>query len=369
MLNPRPRDFTSGKFKVRTTETASIPTDEDVVRSVRQGLHGTAMPAWDKILSDAEIADVVAYVKTLSPRFAGEAPLPVTIGVPIAASPESAARGAKVYDKLHCASCHGVDGRGTNAVATAFKDEHEQTVAATDLTEPWTFHGGGTAQDIYLRFRTGMTGTPMPSFRGAASDNEMWDLANYVVSLARKPVWEMNADEVKAFYASLDAAEKANPAKRGEYLVNTIGCGLCHSPVDEHEQPLPGMRLAGGVRLRIEPFGEFVSYNLTSDKETGLGNWTDDQIKQVITRGVRPDGSRMLPYPMDWPSFSTLKPDDLNAMIAYLRTLPPVSNRVPKPKTPFLPVYLWGKFRMLILGEDLPMLFFPGNAGTKGGQS
>ena len=129
------------------------------------------------------------------------------------------------------------------------------------------------------------------------------------------------------------------------------------------------MRLAGGVLTRIEPFGDFVSYNLTSDKETGLGNWTDDQIKQVLTRGIRPDGSRMLPYPMDWASFSTLTPQDLNAIVAYLRTVPPVSNRIPKPSNRFLPFYLWGKFRLLILGDDLPMIFFHGNAGTKGGRS
>ena len=69
---------------------------------------------------------------------------------------------------------------------------------------------------------------------------------------------------------------------------------------------------------------------------------------------------------MDYGSFSTLTPDDLDAIVAYLRTVPPVSNKVPPPSRPFLPVYLWGKFKMLILGGDPPMVFFAGNAGTKG---
>lgn len=86
---------------------------------------------------------------------------------------------------------------------------------AADLTEPWTFHGGATSRDIYLRFRTGMTGTPMPSFADSASDAEMWDLANYVVSLARKPVWSMTADEVQQLYARQDAQAKAEPVSRG----------------------------------------------------------------------------------------------------------------------------------------------------------
>ena len=67
---------------------------------------------------------------------------------------------------------------------------------------------------------------------------------------------------------------------------------------------------------------------------------------------------------MDWPSFSTMKPEDLNAMVAYLRTIPPVSNKVPPPTRTFLPLYLWGKFKMLILGGDPPMIFYPGNVGS-----
>jgi hypothetical protein len=128
------------------------------------------------------------------------------------------------------------------------------------------------------------------------------------------------------------------------------------------------MRLAGGVLFRVEPFGDFPTGNLTSDKETGLGNWTDDEIKRVITKGTLRDGTRLLPYPMDWPSFSTMKPADIDAIVAYLRTVPPVPNKVPRPRYKLLPAYLWGKFNMLILGSDPPMAFFTGNAGAQGGR-
>ena len=239
-LTPRPRDFSSGRFKIRTTETGSVPTDEDLVGSVRRGLYGTAMPAWDRILSDTDIADVVQYIKTFSPQFAMP-PKPVTIGAGIPSSPTSVSRGQQVYEKFQCGKCHGTDGRGTGAVATAFEDDWRQPLRGADLTEPWTFHGGGTSRDVYLRFRTGMAGTPMPSFADVASDADMWDLANYVVSLARKPVWSMSADEVRQFYARQDAEAKANPVKRGKYLVETLGCGQCHSPADEQKHILPGM--------------------------------------------------------------------------------------------------------------------------------
>lgn len=367
-LNPRPRNFSSGGYKIRTTETGSVPTHDDLIRSVRQGLFGTSMPAWDKLLPDSDIRDLVGYVEGLSARFGNEPPKLVTVGAGTASSPQSIGCGKQVYEKVRCAACHGVDGRGTGAVTNTFEDDAKQPLRASDLTEPWMFHGGASARDVYLRFRTGMTGTPMPSFADAASEAEMWDLANYVVSLARKPVWEMNAGEVAAFFAERDADARANPAKRGAYLVETLGCTLCHAPVNENWQALPGMRLAGGLRLRIEPFGDFPTGNLTSDKETGLGNWTDDEIKRVITRGILRDGTRLLPYPMDWASFSTMKPEDINAIVAYLRTVPAVSNKVPRPSWTFLPVHLWGKFRMLILGNDPPGFFFPGNAGTKGGR-
>jgi cytochrome c553 len=269
-----------------------------------------------------------------------------------------------VYEKLQCGKCHGTDGRGTGATATRFVDDWQQPLRATDLTEPWTFHGGATAVDIYMRFRAGMSGTPMPSFADAASDVEMWDLANYVVSMARKPVWEMTAEEVRSHYAAQDQAERANPLKRGEYLVRTLGCAHCHSPVDEHKRLIPGLFMAGGLRLVLEPFGEYPTGNLTSDPETGLGKWTDDEIKQVITRGILKDGTRLLPYPMDWASFSAMSPDDLNAIVAYLRALPPVKNEIPPPRRTALPRYLWGKFRMLVLGADPPMIFYAGNAGS-----
>ena len=366
-LVPRPRDFTSGKYKIRTTESGTVPSDEDLIGSVRRGLYGTAMPAWDRILPDSDINDVVQYVKSLSPQFA-TAPKVVAIGPGVPSSPASVARGQQVYDKLQCAKCHGTDGRGAGAVTTTFEDDWRQPLRAADLTEPWTFHGGATSRDIYLRFRTGMTGTPMPSFADAASDADMWDLANYVVSLARKPVWSMDADEIRQFYARQDAQAKADPVKRGAYLVETLGCVQCHSPVDENKRILPGMKLAGGMLIRINPFGDFPAGNLTSDKATGLGNWSNDEVKRVITKGILRDGSRLLPYPMDYGSFSTLTPDDLDAMVAYLRTVPAVSNNVPAPTRPFLPVYLWGKFKMLILGGDPPMVFFAGNAGTKGAQ-
>jgi hypothetical protein len=247
-------------------------------------------------------------------------------------------------------------------------DDWGYPLQAANLTEPWTFRGGPAPADVYMRFRAGMSGTPMPSYKGAATDAEMWDLANFVGSMQRKPVWEMTAGEVSAFYSRQEAEALANPVRRGEYLVDSMACPVCHSPVDEHKRMIPGMRLAGGLRMYIAPYGTYPTGNLTSDRETGLGAWTDDEIKRAITKGVLRDGTRLLPFPMDWSSFSTMSASDLDAIVAYLRTVPPISNRVPPPQRTLLPLYLWGKFRMLVLGSDLPSYFYSGNAGVTAGR-
>ena len=361
LLVPKPRDFTSGRYKIRSTESGSVPTDDDLIQSIGQGLYGTAMPAWRAILPDQEIRAVADYLKSLSPQFANP-PKPVVLGPGVPSSPESVDRGRGVYDRMQCGKCHGTDGRGTGAVVREFQDDWKQTLRSADLTEPWTFHGGATARDVYLRFLTGMAGTPMPSFAGITTDRDMWDLANYVVSLARKPIWSMTASEVQAHYARQQAEAQADPVRRGEYLVSTLGCALCHSSY-EGRNIRSGMRLAGGLLMRIEPFGDFTTGNLTSDKDTGLGNWSDDEIKRTITKGILRDGTRLLPFPMDWPSFSTMTPDDVDAIVKYLRTVPPVSNRIPRPKWKLLPSHLWGKFRMLMLGADPPMAYFSSAAG------
>ena len=75
----------------------------------------------------------------------------------------------------------------------------------------------------------------------------------------------------------------------------------------------------------------------------------------------------MLPFPMPWPSYASLTPSDLTAIVAYLRTIPPISNRIPAPARPNIVSYLWGKFQLLILKKDMPLLAFPGNAGSAGG--
>lgn len=180
-----PRDLTAGRFKVRSTPSGQPPTDDDLRRTIVQGLPGTGMVPQDH-LSPAEVEAVVAYVKSLSPRFAGPAPapLPVVPGPP--GTPEAVARGRRVYERGECAECHGPEGRGDGPSARDLK------VKPADLTRR-PFKAGSTAGDIMRTLLTGMDGTPMPSYHLVLDDHELWDLAHYVASLGGPP--EVTPDE------------------------------------------------------------------------------------------------------------------------------------------------------------------------------
>jgi mono/diheme cytochrome c family protein len=122
--------------------------------------------------------------------------------------------------------------------------------------------------------------------------------------------------------------------ERGKYLVTISGCNDCHTPGYFLGKPDFSRTLAGSdVGFTIPGLGAFVGRNLTPDKETGLGNWTDDQIISAFTAGIRPDGRRLAPI-MPWRELAHLTSDDAHAIVAYLRSLPPVKNAVPGPFGP-----------------------------------
>lgn len=362
LLNPAPRDFTKGLYKFRSTASGSLPSDDDLVRVIASGLPGTSMPGWKTRLTGTQIEALVGYVKSFSPRFGRERPTPVTLAPAVASSADSMAKGKKAYSDLACAACHGDVG----TVPILMKDDWGHDLKAANLTQPWTFRGGSTATDIYTRLKTGINGTPMPSIADTAKDADLWNVANYVASLGRKPTWTMTADELKAQYERERTEAAANPAERGRYLAATLQCAHCHSPIDAAGKELPGLLFAGGQKFRMAVWGDIVTPNLTSDNETGIGRYSDEDIKRAFTRGVKRDETRMLPFPMGWPAYASLTESDQNAIVAYLRTIPPVRNAIPSPKRLNIAAYLAAKFQMLILGRDYPLVIFAGNAGSAG---
>lgn len=199
-LLPKPRDFTSGKFKIRTTPSGALPTDTDLEHVIRVGMPYTAMPAWGDF-SDEQVRDLVYAVKSFYPDFAKpeRQPTPIDIPQPPAVTAESVEKGRKTYADLGCANCHGELGRGDGPSAPSLKDDFGNPIRPADLTRRWTFRGGATRQAIFRAFSTGLNGTPMPSFADSLNVEQRWDLVNYIDSLG---------DGDAANYATVVSAKK-----------------------------------------------------------------------------------------------------------------------------------------------------------------
>ncbi|HEY3624571.1 MAG TPA: cytochrome c [Roseiarcus sp.] len=127
-----------------------------------------------------------------------------------------------------------------------------------------------------------------------------------------------------AYPASADDAQVA----RGRYLVTISGCSDCHTPGALLGAPDMKRYLGGSdVGFSIPGQGVFVGQNLTPDKETGVGAWTDAQIIAAIRTGKTPDGRTLSPV-MPYPALAHLTDEDAQAIVAFLKSLPSVSNKV-----------------------------------------
>jgi mono/diheme cytochrome c family protein len=140
-----------------------------------------------------------------------------------------------------------------------------------------------------------------------------------------------------ALAVSLCSAYAAAPTaqvQRGKYLVDIIPCTDCHTPGSFLGHPDMKRYLGGSdVGFAIPGLGVFYGANLTPDNDTGLGKWTVQQIVTAMTEGTRPDGRKLAPpMPSEW--FHHLTNADATAIAAYLKTLPPISNKVPGPFGP-----------------------------------
>jgi mono/diheme cytochrome c family protein len=122
--------------------------------------------------------------------------------------------------------------------------------------------------------------------------------------------------------------------KRGKYLVALGGCNDCHTPGYFFGKPDMARFLGGSeVGFEIPDLGVFHGPNLTPDRDTGLGKWSTEDIVKAVTMGRRPDGRILAPI-MPWHAFANLTGEDARAIAVFLKSLPPVKNKVPGPFGP-----------------------------------
>jgi DMSO reductase family type II enzyme heme b subunit len=188
LLDPKPRDFTKGKYKIRTSASGRSPTDRDLFRVITEGMPGTSMPGW-KVLPDKDRWNLVAYLKTFAPDAFKDVAKAQELPKEVASSDASLKRGKEMFEAIECNKCHGNAGRGDGPSAPELKDDWGAKVNPANLTQPWTFRGGSSSKEIATRLATGLMGTPMPTFLDSVEKPEdIWHVANYVRSLgSEKP--------------------------------------------------------------------------------------------------------------------------------------------------------------------------------------
>ncbi len=222
MLYPRPRDFSLGLFKYKTSPGSLPPRDEDLMDTIRDGLHGTGMPGWKSILTEEQMLSLLPVIKffdytaTWAPEeaedeqfdedghFLGPDYVQISEQEPtegqIAYSEESINLGKAAFEKA-CAECHGDEGRGNIISGKRLEDDWGYRIWPRDQTAPWTWRATNveepletaqqqTIQNIYTRLSIGILGTPMPAHRAVDEGNkdpvsleDRWHIANYVYSL------------------------------------------------------------------------------------------------------------------------------------------------------------------------------------------
>jgi mono/diheme cytochrome c family protein len=163
---PRPRDFTRGIYKFRSTEGGTLPLRSDLSRVVARGIPGTSMPAWQGVLPARDIDAVSTYLEGFSPRFADpDAPRRV-VPIPSEAPQLSGSQletGRLLFVAFRCWECHGESGRGDGPAAAGLLDDWNRPDRPADLTRA-RHRSGPDATDLYRTVATGLDGTKMPTF-------------------------------------------------------------------------------------------------------------------------------------------------------------------------------------------------------------
>jgi mono/diheme cytochrome c family protein len=183
-VTPRPTDFTRGVFKLRSTPSGSLPTDEDLFRTLTRGMHGTAMQPWRR-LSEPERWALVGQIEGFSPRFLEEPkPHPIAVPNPPRELKDLRDHGEILYIRYGCGRCHGDTGEGNGPAQQAFRRDPTRQVQIRNFTRG-RFIRGAEMEDLYLTLKVGIEGTPMAAY-ASLKDDEIWALAAYLRLLVRE---------------------------------------------------------------------------------------------------------------------------------------------------------------------------------------
>ncbi|MEE9231503.1 MAG: c(7)-type cytochrome triheme domain-containing protein [Acidobacteriota bacterium] len=233
-LDPRPRDFTAGKFKFRSTPGTSIPTDFDLFQIITRGIPGTSMLGWSS-LSYEDRWSLVHFIKTFSERLSSKEPAdPVPVPDPPPSTPELVRMGADLYTQAGCHSCHGDTGRGDGPSAPSLVDDWGHRLRPYDFTGAMPPKAGANPRDLYRTLMTGLQGTPMPDYGDIFEPEQAWAIVYHVLSLgeeSRKVGFGMKGE---VLFARQPKEGEVLPARFPHWFHRVrFRCTACHPGVFE----------------------------------------------------------------------------------------------------------------------------------------
>ncbi len=182
-LNRKPSNLTLGVYKLRSTPQDSIPTDWDIYRTITVGVGTGIMPGFPSVHPQDRWA-LVAYVKTLSNRFAKEKPGNIAV-IPPRTPPTKASieRGQSVFQMAGCKKCHGDQGRGDGKAAKGLHDASGNALEMPDFTDRYDLLSGPDPKDLWRTMWNGMSGVKMPMGQDLLSEEDAWDVINWILSI------------------------------------------------------------------------------------------------------------------------------------------------------------------------------------------
>ncbi|MFI5305409.1 MAG: c-type cytochrome [Nitrospiria bacterium] len=170
-------------YKWTSGPSGSLPTNLDLLNTISEGVHGTAMPPWLAVRK-SDLRAVVECVKSFSKRFQKESPSTATFTYP-PAPPESMGlieKGKNLFEKNGCTGCHGTKGRGDGPSSQTLSDDWGDPIRPANFTRG-IFKTGKESWKIFRTISNGVGGTPMPSFTDQLEPLEIWELVYFVRSL------------------------------------------------------------------------------------------------------------------------------------------------------------------------------------------
>ena len=288
-FKPPPANFKRAEYKYASTQKGELPTDEDLFKTVTFGLPGTGMPAWEKVLNEADRSAVVAYIKTFSKKFAREKspPKKIEFGAKIASSAESIAKGKELFFKVECNRCHGVEGRADGSNASELK------VWPRNLTKGWIFRRTNAPEEIFQRITRGII--VMPSFAQGqnveTTEEERWHIANYVNSLSS--------------HQGRPLATGATPPLQETIIAKKVDGELTENPDDPiwSEMKSYYFPLVGQVTIEPRMFTPTIDAvfvkAIFNDKEFALQLSWDDPTRSKVSDGAEGDDAMAVQFPSE----------------------------------------------------------------------